>query len=68
MTGPDFLNMLINRHGAEINALTEKQAVAVADRLRVVAEALPGSTPSAAHVATMLSKAAELVERRAGIT
>jgi hypothetical protein len=50
---------------ADLDATT---ALDVADKLRAVVAVLPPATPRDAHLAGLLTEAAELVERRAGIT
>lgn len=69
MTAPDSLtDALVAEHGPTLDALTVTEALDVADQLRAIAAALPGSSPLDAHVADRLTEAADVVERRAGVT
>jgi hypothetical protein len=54
--------------GQPLDTLDVALALDVADTLRAVIGALPPTTPRDAHLPALLSEAAELVERRAGIT
>jgi|NGEPerStandDraft_6_1074524.scaffolds.fasta_scaffold241842_1 hypothetical protein len=55
----------VGRPLADIKAT---EAVDVADQLRAIVAALPADTPRDKQLAAQLTEAAELVERRAGIT
>ena len=67
MNDPEFPRAFLEAHGPDLDALTVAEAIEVADRLRAIAAALPGSSCDV-HVAGKLNESAELVERRAGIT
>jgi hypothetical protein len=54
--------------GRPLDTLDVTLALDVADQLRAIVAALPATTAGDKHLAALLTEAAELVERRAGIT
>lgn len=70
MTDPDTLDAVATAAvGHPLDQLTAAEAIDVADRLRAVVDALaPPPSSADSHLAAQLADAAELIEKRAGIT
>ncbi|MGP0111145.1 MAG: hypothetical protein ACLPR9_20220 [Acidimicrobiales bacterium] len=65
---PDDLAAVVEAAtGRPLASLTATEALDVAEQVRAILAALPATNPRDAHLCALLTEAAELVERRAGI-